>query len=49
MEPLDEVRLKTKYETGDIQNLATLLADPNGKGLDGGILPHTSRTYVVRC
>ena len=34
--PLDEVRLKTKYETGDIQNLATLLADPNGKGLDGG-------------
>ena len=34
--PLDEIRLKTKYETGDIQNLATLLADPNGKGLDGG-------------
>jgi len=33
--PLDEIRLGTKYETGDIQNLATLLVDPNGKGLDG--------------
>ncbi len=33
--PLDEIRIKTKYETGDIQNLATLLADPNGRGLDG--------------
>lgn len=32
--PLDEIRLGTKYETGDIQNLATLLADPNGKGLE---------------
>lgn len=34
--PLDEIRLKTKYETGDIQNIATLLADPNGKGADEG-------------
>jgi type IV secretion system protein VirD4 len=30
---LDEIRLKTEYEVGDVQNLATLLVDPDGKGL----------------
>lgn len=32
--PLDEIRLGTEYEVGDVQNLATLIVDPNGKGLD---------------
>lgn len=30
---LDEIRLTTEYEVGDVQNLATLLVDPDGKGL----------------
>ena len=30
---LDEIRLATEYEVGDVQNLATLLVDPDGKGL----------------
>ena len=30
--PLDEVRLGTEYEVGDVQNLATLIVDPDGKG-----------------
>lgn len=32
--PLDEIRLGTGYEVGDVQNLATLIVDPDGKGLD---------------
>ena len=31
---LDECRLGTGNEVGDVQNLATLLVDPDGKGLD---------------
>ncbi|OCG28965.1 conjugal transfer protein TraG [Gilliamella sp. HK2] len=31
--PLDEIRLDTEYEVGDAQNLATLIVDPDGKGL----------------
>jgi type IV secretion system protein VirD4 len=31
--PLDELRVGTEYETGDIQNLANLIVDPDGKGL----------------
>lgn len=31
--PLDEVRLDTEFEVGDVQNLATLIVDPDGKGL----------------
>jgi type IV secretion system protein VirD4 len=30
--PLDEIRLGTHNEVGDIQNLATLIVDPDGKG-----------------
>jgi type IV secretion system protein VirD4 len=30
---LEEIRLATEYEVGDVQNLATLLVDPDGKGL----------------
>lgn len=32
--PLDEIRLGTDSEVGDVQNLATLIVDPEGKGMD---------------
>jgi type IV secretion system protein VirD4 len=32
--PLDEIRLDSGYEVGDIQNLATLIVDPDGRGLN---------------
>ncbi len=32
--PLDEIRIGTEYEVGDVQNLATLIVDPDGKGLE---------------
>ena len=32
--PLDEIRLGTENEVGDVQNIATLLVDPDGKGLE---------------
>ncbi|OAI06721.1 MULTISPECIES: type IV secretory system conjugative DNA transfer family protein [Methylomonas] len=32
--PLDEIRIATEYEVGDVQNLATLIVDPDGKGLE---------------
>jgi type IV secretion system protein VirD4 len=32
--PLDEIRLGTQYEVGDVQNIATLIVDPDGKGLE---------------
>lgn len=31
--PLDEIRLGTAYEVGDVQNLTTLIVDPDGKGM----------------
>lgn len=31
--PLEEVRLGTPHEVGDVQNLVTILVDPDGKGL----------------
>ncbi len=32
--PLDEIRISTEFEVGDVQNLATLIVDPDGKGLE---------------
>ncbi len=32
--PLDEIRLTPEHEVGDVQNLATLIVDPDGKGLE---------------
>lgn len=32
--PLDELRIGTEYEVGDVQNLATLIVDPDGRGLE---------------
>lgn len=32
--PLDEIRVGKESEVGDVQNLATLVVDPDGKGLE---------------
>jgi type IV secretion system protein VirD4 len=32
--PLDEIRVGTEHEVGDVQNLTTMLVDPDGKGLE---------------
>jgi len=32
--PLEEVRLGTEHEVADVQNLATILVDPDGRGLE---------------
>lgn len=32
--PLDEIRLGTDKEVGDVQNLVTLIVDPDGKGME---------------
>lgn len=32
--PLDEIRISTDHEVGDVQNLANLIVDPDGKGLE---------------
>src|SRR5262249_20614427 len=31
---LDEIRVRSQHEVADVQNLATLLVDPDGKGLE---------------
>lgn len=31
--PLDEIRVGTEHETKDVQNIATMIVDPDGKGL----------------
>ena len=31
--PMAELRLGTEYEVGDVQNIALLLVDPNGRGI----------------
>ena len=32
--PLQEIRLGSKYEVADVQNLVTMIVDPDGKGLN---------------
>ncbi len=32
--PLDELRVGTEFEVGDVQNLAALIVDPDGKGIE---------------
>lgn len=46
--PLEEIRLGTEYEVGDVQNLATLLVDPDGKGLTDH-WQKTSQALLVGC
>jgi type IV secretion system protein VirD4 len=35
---MGELRLGTEHEVGDVQNLALLIVDPDGKGLRAGRL-----------
>ncbi len=46
--PLEEIRLETEYEVGDVQNLATLIVDPQGKGLNDH-WQKTSQSLLVGC
>lgn len=46
--PLDEIRLGTENEVGDVQNLATLIVDPDGKGLNDH-WQKTSQALLVGC
>jgi type IV secretion system protein VirD4 len=32
--PMDEIRIGTEHEVGDVQNLTTVIVDPDGKGLE---------------
>lgn len=32
--PLEEIRIGTLHEVGDVQNLVTIIVDPDGKGMD---------------
>jgi len=41
--PLEELRIGTDFEVGDVQNLAMLIVDPDGKGFTGENA-HWSRT-----
>lgn len=44
--PLEEIRIGTIYETGDVMNVATLLVDPDGKGVDGH-WEQTARSLLI--
>lgn len=44
--PLDEIRVGTEHEVGDVQNIATLIVDPDGKGLETH-WQKTSRSLIV--
>lgn len=46
--PLDEIRIGTVDEVGDVQNLVLLLLDPEGKGLRSH-WDKTSNTLLVGC
>ncbi|MFI3271769.1 MAG: type IV secretory system conjugative DNA transfer family protein [Pseudomonadota bacterium] len=46
--PMDEIRLGEDYETGDVQNLATLIVDPDGKGLKDH-WQKTAQALLVGC
>lgn len=45
--PLDEIRMGTDHEVGDVQNLALLLVDPNGKGVEGDHWRSTAMSLLV--
>jgi len=46
--PLEEIRIGTEYEVGDAQNLATLIVDPDGKGINDH-WQRTSQPLLVGC
>ena len=48
--PMAELRLGTEYEVGDVQNLALLLVDPNGRGLrPGDFFTPAAYSLLVGC
>lgn len=48
--PMDELRLGTEYEVGDVQNLALLIVDPQGRGLQSGDhFQKTAYSLLVGC
>ena len=46
--PLEEIRLGPEHEVGDVQNLATLIVDPDGRGLNDH-WQKTSQALLVGC
>ena len=46
--PLDEIRVGSEHEVGDVQNLATLLVDPDGRGLNDH-WQKTAQALLVGC
>lgn len=46
--PLEEIRLGSEQEVGDVQNLATLLVDPDGRGLNDH-WQKTAQAVLVGC
>jgi type IV secretion system protein VirD4 len=48
--PMNELRLGTEYEVGDVQNLALLIVDPHGRGMDrGDHWQKTAYSLLVGC
>jgi type IV secretion system protein VirD4 len=48
--PLDELRIGTEHEVGDVLNLALLIVDPDGKGLRSDIhWQKTAYSLLVGC
>jgi type IV secretion system protein VirD4 len=48
--PMDELRLGTEHEVGDVQNLALLITDPHGRGMDrGDHWQKTAYSLLVGC
>jgi type IV secretion system protein VirD4 len=47
--PLAEIRVNTEYETSDVQNLVTIIVDPDGLGFDGpdGHWKKTSHAFLI--
>jgi type IV secretion system protein VirD4 len=45
--PLAEIRLETAHETADAQNIATMLVDPQGKGVERDHWAQTSWSLLV--
>lgn len=43
---LNEIRMATEFEVGDVQNLATMVVDPDGKGLESH-WQKTSQAFLV--
>lgn len=44
---LSEIRLATPYEVGDIQNLVTIIVDPDGKGIEGDHWASSAHSLLV--